>query len=51
MKIMMICDYPMAASDITGGVAAAAYNLVHALLKNTSAEIVVIGFWHDYTEN
>ena len=47
----MICDYPMSASDINGGVAAAAFNLVQALLEHTSIEIIVIGYWPDFTSS
>jgi len=49
MKVMMICDYPLSASEINGGVAAAAFNLVQALLKHTSINITVIGYWHDFS--
>lgn len=51
MKLMMICDYPLTPSDINGGVAAAAYNLVQSLLKHTDVNIVVIGFWPDFNED
>jgi glycosyltransferase involved in cell wall biosynthesis len=44
MKLLMICDYPMNASEIDGGVAAATFNLVQSLLKYTDIEITVIGF-------
>ena len=47
----MICDYPLTPSDINGGVAAAAYNLVQSLLEHTDIEIVTIGFWPDFDED
>jgi len=51
MKLMLICDYPMSPSEIDGGVAAAAYNLVQALLEHTPIEIVVIGYWPDFVSS
>ena len=51
MKLMMICDYPMNASEINGGVAAAASNLVQALLKYTAIKITVIGYWREFLES
>lgn len=50
MKVLMLCDYPLTPSDINGGVAAAGYNLVHALLETTDMEIVVAGFWPGFDE-
>ncbi len=41
----------MNSSEIDGGVAAAAYNLVQALLEYTPIEISVIGFWPDFNES
>jgi len=48
MKLLMLCDYPMSPSEIEGGVSAAAYNLVQALLENTSISITVLGFWSGF---
>lgn len=44
MKVLMICDYPTNASEISGGVEAATFNLVQSLLKYTDLEITVVRF-------
>lgn len=45
MKVLLLCDYPLDASEINGGVSAASYNLVQSLLEHTDVTIVVAGFW------
>lgn len=49
MKLMMLSDYPADADAIGGGVAAAAYNLVNALLNYTDLDIVVFSFTSSVT--
>lgn len=51
MKVLLLCDYPLEASEIDGGVSAASYNLVQNLLEHTDTTIVVAGFWPAFRES
>ena len=44
MKVMMVSEYPADASAIEGGVAAAAFNLVNALIEFTDIDVTVLTF-------
>jgi glycosyltransferase involved in cell wall biosynthesis len=44
MKVMMLTEYPRDSSTIEGGVAAAAHNLVRALVRYTDAHLTVLTY-------
>jgi L-malate glycosyltransferase len=46
MKVLMLSDFPRNASEITGGVDSAAFNLANALATHTDATVTALTFGH-----
>jgi glycosyltransferase involved in cell wall biosynthesis len=49
MNVLMLADFPVDASEISGGVQSAAYNLVTALVEHTDVSVTVVSFSYDAT--
>src|SRR5258708_5342411 len=47
MKVLMLTDFPLDASEISGGVQSAAYNLVTALVKYTDVSVTTLTVSYD----
>jgi len=50
-KLLILGDYPLSSSQISGGVSSATYNLVNSLIKYTDIYITTVTFWPGIKKN